>query len=149
MFLSTDTTLTFLEMMEIYCVRWSIEVFFKETKQHLKLGTCQSRDFDAQIAHVATCYILYTLLAYFRRVNAYESLGGLFDLIKDDLMEKNLAKRLWDLFEDLLQVVITAIAESGSVDIVQVKVSPEYQYLKELFEGSFISNQLKKLDNAS
>jgi len=23
-------------------------VFFKETKQHLKLGTCQSRDFDAQ-----------------------------------------------------------------------------------------------------
>ena len=135
--------------MEIYCVRWTIEVFFKETKQQLKLGTCQSQDFDAQIAHVSTCYILYTLLSYFRRMNAYESLGGLFELIKNELIEKNLAEQLWDLFEDLLQVVITAIAESGSVDIVQFKTSPEYQYLKELFEDSFLNNQFKKLNKAS
>jgi hypothetical protein len=149
LFLSTDTSLTFLSLMEIYCVRWTIEVFFKETKQQLKLGTCQSQDFDAQIAHVSTCYILYTLLSYFRRMNAYESLGGLFELIKNELIEKNLAEQLWDLFEDLLQVVITAIAESGSVDIVQFKASPEYQFLKELFEDSFLNNQLKKLNNAS
>jgi len=71
-------------MLEIYSIRWSIEVFFKETKQHLKLGTCQSRDFDAKIAHITTCYLLYTLLAYFRRVNAYDSLDGLFVKIKDE-----------------------------------------------------------------
>ncbi len=79
LFLSTDTSLSFLAMMEIYAMRWMIEVFFKEMKQHLRLGQCQSRDFDAQIAHVTTCCILYTFLAYFRRVNAYESLGGLFE----------------------------------------------------------------------
>jgi len=72
LFLSTDVTLNLLSMMEIYSIRWTIEVFFKETKQHLKLGTCQSRDFDAQIAHITTCYLLYILLGYFRRVNAYE-----------------------------------------------------------------------------
>ena len=149
LFLSTDTSLSLLSMLEIYSVRWSIEVFFKETKQHLKLGTCQSRDFDAHIAHITTCYILYTLLAYFRRVNAYESLDGLFVKIKDDLIEKNVAERLWELFDDLLQVVITSIAKSGLVDILEFRNSIEYQYLKEIFENSFLNNQLKALDKAS
>ncbi|MDA8221425.1 transposase [Desulfosporosinus sp.] len=149
LFLSTDISLGFLSMMEIYSVRWSIEVFFKETKQYLKLGTCQSRDFDAQIAHVTTCYIIYILLAYFRRVNAYESLDGLFSAIKDDLLEKNLAERLWELFNELLQIVITGISKSGIVDILEFKNSDEYLYLKELFENSFLNNQLKSLERAS
>jgi hypothetical protein len=149
LFLSTDTSLSFFTMLEIYSVRWTIEVFFKETKQHLKLGRCQSRDFDAQIAHVTTCYILYIFLSYFRRINAYESLGGLFESIKDELMEKNVAQRLWELFDELLQVVIDAISKSGTIDIKEFKHSPEYQYLKELFEGSFLSNQLLALDNAA
>jgi len=125
------------------------QVFFKETKQHLKLGTCQSRDFDAQIAHITTCYILYALLSYFRRVNAYDSLDGLFVEIKDELIEKNVAERLWELFDDLLQVVITSIAKSGLVDILEFKNSVEYEYLKKLFENSFLNNQLKALEKAS
>ena len=125
------------------------QVFFKETKQHLKLGTCQSRNFDAQIAHITTCYLLYTLLAYFRRVNDYESLDGLFAEIKDELIEKNVAERLWELFDELLQVVITSVAKSGLVNIMEFVNSDEYQYLKELFENSFLNKQLKSLENAS
>jgi hypothetical protein len=149
LFLSTDTSLTLIKMLEIYSIRWTIEVFFKEAKQHLKLGKCQSRDFDAQIAHVNTCYILYIFLAYFRRINAYESLGGLFEMMKDELIEKNVAQRIWDLFDELLQVVIDAISESGIIDIQQFKCSSEYQYLKGLFEDSFLSNQLISLKKAS
>jgi len=149
LFLSTDISLSLLSMLEIYSIRWTIEVFFKETKQHLKLGSCQSRDFDAQIAHITTCYLLYTLLSYFRRVNDYESLDGLFAEIKDELIEKNVAERLWDLFNDLLQVVITSVAKSGLVNIMEFVNSEEYQYLKELFENSFLNNQLNALENAS
>ena len=65
---------------------------------------CQSRDFDAQIAHVTTCGILYPFLAYLRRIHAYESLGALFEGMVADLVEKNLAQRLWDLFEDMLRL---------------------------------------------
>ena len=148
LFLSTDTTLPFLSMMEIYSVRWTIEVFFKETKQQLKLGTCQSRDFDAQIAHVTTCYLLYIFLAYFRRVNDYESLDGVFKKIKDELVEKNLAERLWEMFEQLLQVIIDGIANHGFVDILEFKSSVEYLYIKELFEQSFLNNQLQILEKA-
>ena len=52
LFLSTDILMAFLGMIGIYCARWTIEVFFKEVKQHLKPGTCQSRDFDAQLTPV-------------------------------------------------------------------------------------------------
>nr|WP_268238696.1 transposase [Lentibacillus kapialis] len=149
MYLSTDANLSFIDTMEIYSVRWTIEVFFRETKQQLHLGKCQSRDFDAQIAHVTTTYILYAFLSYFRRVNDYETLGGLFEEIKDDMMEKNLAQRLWEMFDDLLQVVITAIAESGMVDIHVFKVSEEYQYIKTLFENSFLGHQLFDGDNVA
>lgn len=149
LFLSTDPSLSFLAMMEVYSVRWTIEVFFREVKQHLRFGKCQSQDFDAQISHVTTTYILYTFLAYFRRVNDYETLGGLFEHVKDEMIEKNLAERLWDMFEELLQVVITAIAESGTVDIKEFKNSPEYQFLRELFEDSFLGNQLFKGDKAA
>ena len=62
----------------------------------------------------------------------YETLGGLFELIKDDIWEKTVAQKLWQLFDELLQIVIEAIAESGTVNIINFKKSPEYQYLKGL-----------------
>ena len=99
-FLSTDTSLSCVAMMEIYTTRWTMEVFFKEMKQQIRLGPCQSRDFDAQIAHVTTCCILYTFLAYCRRVHAYAPLGALFESMAAERVEKNLAERLWALFEE-------------------------------------------------
>jgi len=39
--------------------------------------------------------------------------------------------------------------ESGTVDVQAFKQSPEYQYIKELFEDSFLGNQLFKGDNAA
>jgi hypothetical protein len=149
LFLSTDTSLTFVKMLEIYSIRWTIEVFFKEAKQHLKLGKCQSRDFDAQIAHVTTSYILYLFLSYFRRMNDYESLGNLFESVKDELIVKNVAQQLWELFDDLLQVVIDVLTESGTVDMQAFKHSSEYHYVKGLFEDSFLCNQLINIEKAA
>ena len=148
-FLSTDTSLSFVAMMEIYATRWTIEVFFKEMKQQLRLGQCKSRDFDAQIAHVTTCCILYTFLAYFRRMHAYAPLGALFESMAAELVEKNLAERLWALFEELLQVVITSIAELGAVDLAQFQRSPEYAALKALFAESFLGDQLQAFNKSA
>jgi len=148
-FISTDISLDFLKMMEIYSIRWTIEVLFRELKQHLQLGKCQSRDFDAQIASITISMILYIFLSYFRRMNAYETIGGLFELIKEDLCEKNLAQRLWEMFDELIQVVINVISKNGSVDICAFRNSIEYQYLKELFETSFLSNQMLEVNKSS
>ena len=45
-FITTNTGLSFIKMIEIYQIRWTVEVFFKEAKQLLGLGKCQSNDFD-------------------------------------------------------------------------------------------------------
>ena len=39
--LTTNTDLTFEKAFEIYATRWTIEVFFKECKQLLRLGKCE------------------------------------------------------------------------------------------------------------
>ena len=36
-FLCTDTGLTVTDILELYAIRWAIEVYFKEAKQHLDL----------------------------------------------------------------------------------------------------------------
>jgi hypothetical protein len=75
-------------------------------------------------------------------------LGGVFQVIKDELVEKNLAERLWNLFEELLQVIIDGIANHGFVDILEFKSSVEYLYIKELFKQSFLNKQLQVLEKA-
>jgi hypothetical protein len=50
--ITTDSKLKFLKAIELYNIRWSIEVFFKEAKQLFGLGKCQSTNFDVQIAQI-------------------------------------------------------------------------------------------------
>ncbi|MDR1937546.1 MAG: transposase, partial [Tannerellaceae bacterium] len=61
--LSTNVQLDFEEAYRIYSTRWTIEVYFKESKQYLGLSKCQSQDFDAQIASTSICMLQYNLLS--------------------------------------------------------------------------------------
>jgi len=78
LFLTTDMKLTFIQMIKIYQIRWTIEVFFKESKQLLGLGKTQSNDFDAQIASITIASIQYILLMIRLRFEEYESMGQIF-----------------------------------------------------------------------
>lgn len=51
--LTNKTQLTFSKALKIYSIRWNIEMFFKEAKQHFELGKRQSHDFDVQIADIS------------------------------------------------------------------------------------------------
>jgi len=148
-FVTTNTSLSFVEMMKIYSIRWSIEVLFRECKQYLGLGNCQSRDFDAQIASYTICFILYTLLAYLKRKQSYETLGEIFRMTQQDVCEKNLAERLWALFEELLDFIIKAIAGHGPIEMDQFKLTDEYAFVKEIFESSFLFKQMASVDNSA
>jgi len=48
-FITNDLDLGFNKLLEIYHIRWSIEVFYKDAKQYLQLGKCQSISIDSQI----------------------------------------------------------------------------------------------------
>jgi hypothetical protein len=141
-FVTTNTSLSLVETMEIYGTRWTIEVFFRECKQYLQLGACQSADFDAQIASVTITFILYSLLSCLKRKGSYETLGEIFRITQQDVCEKNLAERLWSLFEELLVVMIDAAAANGFMDVTLLKQSQEYDFVKEIFASSFLFEQM-------
>jgi hypothetical protein len=62
-YLMTNATwLTNMEHIFWYRKRWSIEVFFRDIKQHLNLTTCEARNEDAIIAHVVLVCIAYTFM---------------------------------------------------------------------------------------
>jgi hypothetical protein len=100
--LSTNTTLSFTKAFEIYAIRWTIEVFFKESKQLLGLGKCQSNHFDAQIADATLSIMRYTILSYEKQKRSYQTLGGLFREFKSQTTELLLNQRIWGLLQKLL-----------------------------------------------
>jgi len=103
--ISTDTSLSFNRMIEIYNIRWSIEVFFKEAKQLLSLGKSQSTNFDVQVAQTTITMIQYLMISLKYRMEAYETINGLFKDVKQDYIEHKLNERLMSVIIEILLVL--------------------------------------------
>ena len=104
-FITTNTELSFIKMIEIYQIRWTVEVFFKEGKQLLGLGKCQSNDFDAQIADTTITMIQHILLTLKYRFEHYETKGALFNQVREGIFQSRLDERLWGLFIELMRLI--------------------------------------------
>jgi hypothetical protein len=102
---SSNTKLGILKAYEIYSIRWSIEVFFKESKQYFGLGKSKSQDFDAQIADISLAMIEYNVFSLAKRYDAYESMGGLFEQVCDNANELTISMRIWGFILELLRII--------------------------------------------
>ena len=94
---TTDMKLSFIKTMELYQIRWTIEVFFKDAKQHLNLKGCQSNDFDAHLAHYSLVCMQFTALSLIKRIENYETLGKLLLNLKDSLIQQTILRKIWKL----------------------------------------------------
>jgi len=85
--LTTDLDISEEEIVEIYGIRWNIEIFFKMCKSHLKLAKeFQGRSFDMLVAHTSIVYIRYIMLAVMVRKNNDErTFGELFFYLSDEV----------------------------------------------------------------
>ena len=100
--LTTNTKLKFEKAYEIYSTRWTIEVYFRENKQLLRLGKCESRHFEAQIAAVTICMLQYNLLSAMKRFDGYESFGALFRQANAETLEITIKERIWLIIIEIL-----------------------------------------------
>lgn len=132
---TTNTNLSFIQMMKIYQIRWTIEVFFKEAKQLLGLGRCQSNDFDAQIADLTTTLIQHQILTLRFRFEHYESKGALFAHVKEDIIQYRLNERLWGLFLELVKIIETIFDGVDSDEIIYRLLNDEKaaEYFNNIF----------------
>jgi len=106
--LTTDLTLTFVKAIELYQIRWTIEVLFKECKQYLRLGGSQHTDFDGQIADITITLATHTILSLQKRFSSYETMGELFRETQQHLLELTLWERLIKVFLKML-IELTSI----------------------------------------
>ena len=111
--LTTDLSLSFVKAMELYQIRWSIEVLFKECKQYLRLGKSQNTDFCGQIADTTLTMITYIILTLYKRFQAYETLGALFRDTQKEMLEKTLGERI----EKVILKILCDLLEFFSIDV--------------------------------
>jgi len=131
--LTTDTSLSFIKLIEIYQIRWTIEVFNKEAKGLLNLGGCQSSNFDAQIADTTISMIAYILLSFRYRYEHYESKGALYRTMNAECLQMTLDRRLWGLFVETIQVIAEILDIDADDLLKKVLTLPEAEQLLERF----------------
>lgn len=120
MLLTTDLSLNFTKAFEIYQIRWSIEVLFKECKQYLGLQSCQSRDFDAQIADMTLAFITHIILALEYKFSHYETLGSLFHDMQKNMLEANIWEQVLQKMKTIIEFLLemTGFKMEGNFDEV-------------------------------
>lgn len=118
--LTTDLSLDFLRAYEIYAMRWSIEVFFADTKRSLGLANCSARDFASQIAHVSVVIIRYNLLASIKRTMDYETIGALFHDIYHGVHELTVVEKIWAIIIEVVAVVADLTGADEETLMLQV-----------------------------
>lgn len=102
LFLSTDSQLTDERMLELYALRWGVEVYFKEAKQHLGLLKEQSTHYGTYIASIHLTAIRYCLLLYGKHEEGAERLSQLRSDMERNMCTLDFASRLWGLFRALI-----------------------------------------------
>ena len=119
--ISTDTSITFIKAIEVYSIRWSIEVFFKEAKQLFGLGKSQSTNFDVQIAQITITMVQYLLTSIRYRIEAYETIGGLFKDIKQDYVENKLNIRILAIV-NLIVSILEKMIKSIDIELITSEI---------------------------
>jgi len=127
--ISTDQKLSFSTTMGNYQIRWTIEVFFKECKQNLGFNSCQSTDFDSQIASISICFMNYTILSLKKRFSSYETLGTLFRNTKEILLELTLVEKIKKFMIEIYIVIFADLGVDWEIFISKI-IKNEHSFLQ-------------------
>ncbi len=101
-FLSTDTQLDASNMLELYAMRWAIEVYFKESKQHLGFLKEQARHYACYVASIHLSAIRFCLLVIAKHQHGASGVAHMRQQIVGNATQIDFAARLWGCFRALL-----------------------------------------------
>jgi SRSO17 transposase len=107
-FLTTDTALSPTEILELYSLRWAIEVYFKEAKQHLGFLKEQSNHYAAYIASIHLTAVRFCLLVIAKQTQGAANLAQVRQALCNNSADISFAGKLWQVF----RAVITGALDS-------------------------------------
>ena len=111
-FLCTDMEARAEEVLAIYALRWSIEVYFKEIKQNFGFLAEQSGRYQFAYASIHLAALRYTLLFEAMLRSGGLSFGEMRDKQTGRLQVLSYAGLLWQLFRGIIEGALDAIVES-------------------------------------
>lgn len=118
-FLTTDCHLAPQKIVELYSLRWAIEVYFKEVKQHLGLLTEQARHYACYVASIHLASIRFCLLVIAKQQHQSTGIGlpQMRKQISTNITNIDFASRLWLVFRALI---------SGALDELKMVLGDAY-----------------------
>jgi SRSO17 transposase len=101
-FLTTDTALSPAEILGLYALRWAIEVYFKEAKQHLGFLKEQSNHYAAYIASIHLTAIRFCLLVIAKQTQGFGSIAQARQTLCSNSTDISFADKLWQVFRAVI-----------------------------------------------
>lgn len=101
-FLTTDIKLDAQKMLELYAMRWAIEVYFKESKQHLGFLQEQARHYACYVASIHLTAIRFCLLVIAKQQHDVSGVAQMRQAIVNNATQIDYASRLWGCFRALM-----------------------------------------------
>ena len=126
LFLTTDTSMEPSRILEIYALRWGIEVYFKESKRRLGLLKEQTNTFASHIASIHLSAIRFCMLVFEKQESIGLQVSAVRNQLVDGLMNLSFAKQLWFLSR--------ALIHDGLLSIKQQLVCPIDQIMETIEE---------------
>lgn len=129
-FLSMDTTLEPVQILEIYALRWAVEVYFKEAKQHLGFLKEQSNHYAAYIASIHLAAIRFCMLVIAQQGSEALTVAGVRSLISSNLTDINFAARLWKVFKALINGALHELQEllADKLDLIMKTIEEHIKF---------------------
>jgi SRSO17 transposase len=112
LFLTTDIKLSMSKMLEVYALRWSIEVYFKEAKQHLGFLQEQTATFASHTASIHLCAIRYLMLVHNKLKDQDSRIGEIRSQIQEQLDSLSFAGRLWQIFRAIISGTLSELRKN-------------------------------------
>jgi len=109
-FLTTDISLEATKILEIYALRWAVEVYFKEAKQNLGFLKEQSNHYAAYIASIHLAAIRFCMLIIAKQ-STETGLPETRRLLSNNLTDINFAARLWQVFKAVISGALNELEE--------------------------------------
>ena len=119
LFLCTDMTLSDAKILEVYALRWSIEVYFKEIKQNLGFLKEQSGRYQLAYASVHLAALRYLLLFEAMLRSGHLTYGEIRDRESGRLQTLTFAALLWQLFRALIEGALEGLIKDFGRRIVR------------------------------
>jgi len=138
--ITTKQDMSYIKMIQVYSIRWNIEIGFKEMKQLLGLGKSHANDFAAQIAHASCVIIAHAILADCKYHEEYQSMGILFESVKEQYNSLLTMDKILLLIEYILVTISQHLGGIKNITVDELMNSSMYIDFKNMIANSMTFN---------